>query len=271
MEDDRNFYVFKRAEILRQNLLLNKNTIEVTDFGTGSRVAGIKKQRVIKDIAKSALSPAFQCRWLFKIVELYAPKKIIELGTSLGISALYLNEAALTGATFFTLEGAPEIANIAQTVFDIYYDSDKNYNFERYDTFLLKPESKQPTGEKVKKLQNLNLVVGRFETTFESTLNTMQQVDLAFLDGNHRYDATMDYFQKILPFTNANSVLIFDDIYWSEEMKRAWEEIKKHSAVTVTIDLFWCGLVFFRKENTEKQHFKIIKAAWKPWAIGFLR
>ena len=271
LEDDRKFYVFKQAEILRGNLLLNKNTIEVTDFGAGSHVDGVKKQRVISNIAKSALSPAFQCRWLFKIVQLYAPKNLIELGTSLGISTLYLNEAAPQNAKLFTLEGAEGISKLAQKVFEVYYTPNKIEGFERYDTKLLKPETQIQTITQGNKIKNINLVVGRFEETFIPTLNLMQEVDLAFLDGNHRYEATIDYFEKILPFTNVNSVLIFDDIYWSEEMKRAWENIKNHPSVTLTMDLFWCGLVFFRKENAEKQHFKIIKAGWKPFAIGFLR
>ena len=275
LEDDRNFYVFKRAESLRTFLLSDNKEIKITDFGAGSHVDGVKKMRRIKDIARTALSPAFQCRWLFKIVQLYAPENLIELGTSLGISTLYLSEAAPNKASFYTLEGAPEIANIAQSIFDAFQDQLLKSDFVRYNKKLLKPETLNQlriTNYELRKKSadvqhsptGINLVVGRFEDTLEAVLKKVGKIDFAFIDGNHRYDATMNYFHSLLPYTHAYSVLVFDDIYWSEDMKRAWEEIKNHSSVTLTIDLFWCGLVFFRKENAEKQHFKLIKAIWKP-------
>ena len=275
LEDDRNFYVFKRAESLRTNLLSDNKSIELTDFGAGSHIDGIKKMRKIKDIARTALSPAFQCRWLFKIVQLYSPENLIELGTSLGISTLYLSEAAPKNAAFYTLEGALEIAKIAQNNFETFNDQVLKQDFARYNKKLLKPEMLNPvriTNDELRNnnitspnsFSNINLVVGRFEDTFESVLKKFGKVDFAFIDGNHHYDATINYFNTLLPYTHDYSVLIFDDIYWSVGMKHAWEDIKNHNAVTLTIDLFWCGLVFFRKENAEKQHFKLIKANWKP-------
>ncbi len=275
VEDDRNFYVFKRAESLRADLLTNNNKIKITDFGAGSHVDGVKKMRRVKDIARTALSPAFQCRWLFKTVQLYAPENLIELGTSLGISTLYLSEAAPKNAAIYTLEGAPEIAKIAQKVFDAFHDQVLKPDFIRYNRKLLKPETLKQLRitnyELREKNSNINLVVGRFEDTFEPVLKKTGKIDFAFIDGNHRYDATMNYFHTILPYTHAYTVLVFDDIYWSKDMKRAWVDIKNHSSVTLTIDLFWCGLVFFRKENAEKQHFKLIKASWKPLVLGFFK
>jgi predicted O-methyltransferase YrrM len=82
----------------------------------------------------------------------------------------------------------------------------------------------------------------------------MQTLDLVFFDGNHRYQPTMNYFNLCLKKANENSVFVFDDIYWSNEMTKAWEEIKNHKDVTVTIDLFSVGLVFFRTQQA-KQHF----------------
>ena len=79
---------------------------------------------------------------------------------------------------------------------------------------------------------------------------------MVYFDGNHQKAATLEYFQHCLQFVNNESFFIFDDIHWSKEMESAWEEIKKHPKVKVTIDTFQWGIVFFRKEQ-EKEHFII--------------
>ena len=68
--------------------------------------------------------------------------------------------------------------------------------------------------------------------------------------------ATLNYFEQCIPYINNNSLFIFVDIHWSEEMEEAWEEIKKNKNVTLTVDLFQLGLVYFHKELT-KQDFVI--------------
>jgi predicted O-methyltransferase YrrM len=73
-----------------------------------------------------------------------------------------------------------------------------------------------------------------------------------FVDGNHQKEATLRYFKLCLPKVHENSLLIFDDIYWSRGMKEAWNEIKAHPEVTVTVDLFWIGLVYFRKGQVKE-------------------
>jgi predicted O-methyltransferase YrrM len=100
------------------------------------------------------------------------------------------------------------------------------------------------------------LVEGNFDAVLDEILKYYPQLDLAFIDGNHKKEATLMYFQQMLPLAHNNSVFIFDDIYWSKGMTEAWNEIKKHPQVTVTVDLFFVGLVFFRKEQA-KQDFKL--------------
>jgi predicted O-methyltransferase YrrM len=72
------------------------------------------------------------------------------------------------------------------------------------------------------------------------------------VDGNHRKDATLNYFEWCLPKLSQNSIMIFDDIYWSKGMKEAWAQIKAHPEVSVSIDLFWIGLVFVRKGQVKE-------------------
>ena len=103
---------------------------------------------------------------------------------------------------------------------------------------------------------NINLIQGTFEEKFLSTLTEIKQVDFLYLDGNHRLKPTLEYFITCLPFLHENSIVVLDDIYWSSEMKQAWTEIKTHPSVTLSIDLFRIGILFFRKDR-HKAHFRL--------------
>lgn len=238
LEDVRLFYAFDELEDLRKLLLQNRKTIQVTDFGAGSHVEATKS-RTVKSIAKSAAtSPAF-CQMLFRIVDLYKPKIILELGTSLGLATLY-HAAAARNADIYTIEGCPNTAALAEA------------NFKRMQ------------------VQNIHLQVGQFEYILDELLPKIGRLDYAFLDGNHRKAPTLDYFERCLKYIHNDSVLVFDDIHWSEEMESAWETVQQHPQVTLSIDLFFCGIVFFRKEQKEKEHFKLIPSRWKPSLFGSL-
>ena len=219
------YYCFNEIEDVRKAYLSNNKIIEVEDFGAGSRT-GATKQRAIKDIAKSALKPKKYSQLLFKIATYYKPERILELGTSLGITTAYLSKSNKE-SQITTLEGS------------------KNIAAEATDTF-----------NKLS-LKNITQITGNFDETLTTALKQSGAIDFAYVDGNHRYEPTVRYYKEILPFTGENSILIFDDIHWSKEMEQAWEEIKNHEAVTLSIDLFFIGLVFFKKDFKVKQHFVV--------------
>jgi len=212
-------------EQTRASLLSNKNVIEVWDRGAGSRQID-KKFRPIQKIASSSLKPKKYGQLLHRIVAYFNPANVIEMGTSLGVTTCYL-ASAINNKPVITMEGAPTIAAIAR---------------QQFETLGIK---------------NIQIIEGDFDTTLETVLSKLEQVGIAYIDGNHKYIPTIQYFHDLLAKSNEESVFIFDDIHWSEEMEKAWEQIKSHPSVTVTIDLFYIGLVFFRKENKEKEHFII--------------
>lgn len=236
-EEKKWYYTFGTLQDLRYELEASNEIIEVTDFGAGSQVLPTKKRK-IGAIAKSSLSSPFFCQLLFSIVQWQKPKNVLELGTSLGLSALHL-AAGSRDTDIYTLEGCPNIAHVAQT------------NFDTFDA------------------KNIHLIVGRFDLTLQPTLETVKTIDLAIIDGNHQKQATIDYFEQLLKHIPTDACLIFDDIYWSKDMEAAWQYIKNHPSVTISIDTFQYGLVFFRKEKIEKEHFTLIPAYWKPWRMGF--
>lgn len=215
---------YTAIEQLREKLLKDETAITITDLGAGSHVNN-NKQKKVREIAKNALKPASLAKLIYRLVKEFKPRNIVELGTCLGITTSYMATAA-PKATLTTIEGCPETAAVAR----------KNIS---------------SLG-----LNNVEVQIGNFDTLFPEVLNTLETLDFLFIDGNHRKQATIDYFQQALSKINEDSVIIFDDIYWSKGMEEAWEEIKQHEAVTVSVDLFWIGLVFLRKGQA-KEHFKV--------------
>lgn len=208
----------------RNSLLQNKNTIEVTDFGAGSRVFK-SNTRAINQIAKNAGISSKRADLLFRMVRYFQPQTILEIGTSLGLatSALALGNP---NAKITTLEGCPNTMAIAKNQLQLQNLNNVNFENTEFSTFF--------------KTYNLK------PTTY----------NLIYFDGNHSKQATLEYIELLLPTITNDSVWIFDDIHWSIDMEEAWEIIKQHPKVIVTIDTFQWGIVFFRNEQ-EKEHFTI--------------
>jgi predicted O-methyltransferase YrrM len=215
-------------KVYRNSLLENQNTIEVTDFGAGSRVFK-SNQRKVSAIAKNAGISIKNGKLLFRMVRYFQPECILEIGTSLGLatSALSLGNK---NAKISTLEGCPQTLHQCQWQFQ----SQKS-NF---------------------KIENIEFINSEFSSYLKTHHPSPITHHLVYFDGNHSKSATLNYFELLLPTILNDSVWIFDDIHWSKDMEEAWKVIKNHPKVTVTIDTFQWGIVFFRKEQ-EKEHFVI--------------
>jgi len=215
---------YKILKEYRNSLLENKNTIEVTDFGAGSKVFKSNTRQISK-IAKTAGITQKRAELLFRITNYFQPESILEIGTSLGLatSALALGNPK---AKIITLEGCPETANQCKL------------QLQKF------------------KINNVNSIITEFGEYLQSQNLISNIFHLIYIDGNHSKKATLNYFDLLLPTVSNETLWIFDDIHWSPEMEAAWEIIKTHPKVTVTIDTFQWGMVFFRKEQP-KEHFVI--------------
>jgi predicted O-methyltransferase YrrM len=225
LNDKKKYDCYENIEALRQNFLADKSIVEVEDFGAGSGVIPFRK-RPVNAIAKSSLKSEKLSQLLFRVAKYYNSQIILELGTSLGITTCYFARAN-GNASVYTFEGSPAIAKLAR----------KNFVNAGVDT--------------------IKLVEGKFDETLLPVLNNLTKVDLAFIDGNHRKEPTLHYFSDLLKKSTNDSIFIFDDIHWSTGMEEAWKQIQQHDSVTLTIDLFFLGFVFFKNEFKVKQHFKI--------------
>ena len=225
LNDKTEYPAYQLVENLRQQLLTDQSELTIEDYGAGSTIDKTN-QRTIASIAKNAAKPAKYGQLLYRMVKYYQPQTILELGTSLGITTSYLS-LAKPDAELTTMEGATAIAEAAR---------------QNFATL---------------KLQNIIVKEGNFDHTLQNVISGLSTIDFAFVDGNHRREPTERYFNQLLSATNNDSILIFDDIHWSREMEQAWETIKHHPSVRCTIDLFFIGIVLFRQEFKEKQHFVV--------------
>ncbi|WP_338761091.1 class I SAM-dependent methyltransferase [Bernardetia sp. ABR2-2B] len=233
VQDKKKYYAFSELEKLRQELISDHTELEVTDFGAGSKHTISQKittnstKKSISKIARYSATTTKKAQLLFRLVEYFKPKTILELGTSLGVSTLFMALAADNLETqIITFEGCPQIAKKAKE------------NFE---------ELKQ---------NNIEIIIGNIDKTLSKSLPSFPLLDFVFLDANHRYEPTIDYFNQILEKCHNDTIIILDDIHWSAGMEKAWKQIIEHEKVTVSIDLFQLGLIFLRKEQP-KQHFKL--------------
>lgn len=193
----------------------------MTDLGAGS-LALKGSQRSLADIARTSVSPRELTELYARIIANMEAHRIVELGSCLGITTLYL--AQKEGAQIFSFEGSAALANVALT------------NYEYFDQ------------------KNIRLIEGNINSTFPEFLQDPAKINFVLMDANHRYEPTMKYFFWLMRRLDENSVVVVDDIHWSEEMEKAWEELRTHPLVYGSIDLFRCGILFF-DPSLNRQHF----------------
>jgi predicted O-methyltransferase YrrM len=224
--DKERYPVYEQVERLRHELRQSTEKLEVLDLGAGSRIDNHQVRRV-SEIVRSAAKPAKYGQLLYRTAKHFGCQQIMELGTSLGVTTAYLSAAAGEKGKVITLEGAPAIAERAKL------------NFQQLG------------------LRNIEQVQGDFDEQLPLALSKMAQPDMVYIDGNHRLEPTLRYFEWFREHSGENVILVFDDIHWSRGMEEAWSKICKNPEVTCTIDLFFIGLVFFRRSFREKVDFMI--------------
>jgi predicted O-methyltransferase YrrM len=228
---------YSRIEQLRRQLLRDGTMLDIEDMGAGSALKGggvtragdlrrARHLRSVGDIARHAAKPKKLGQLLFRIARYYRPGTILELGTSLGLSTAYL-AAGAPDAVLYSIEGSGTVAAIA------------GRNLHSLG------------------LGHAEVLTGHFDEVLGSLLERAGPIDLAFVDGNHRYEPTLRYFDTLVRHSRPSAALIFDDIHWSREMEQAWESIRKDPRVYLTVDLFFIGIVFLREEFKVKQDFTI--------------
>ena len=238
LEDDRHYYAFEEVDAVREYWRKSPQAVLYDhDHGAGSR-SGQGTERKASDMVDKSGIDARSGERLFRMVQYARPKTMLELGTNLGLSALYLRSAARS-AQFITIEGHEVVARLARETFK--------------RTTLPPPDIRR----------------GTFAEQLPVSLAALGRVDFAWLDGDHRGTATVAYFQTLLPYLHADSVVVIGDIHWSDDMESGWQTLANHPAVTASVDLFELGVLFFKPSLQHKQQLTLVPSSWKPWRMGF--
>ncbi len=218
------YYAFDRIQAIRNALLHERHKVDTGTFGAPSQTGKAKQQQVKQVVKRGSLPPKYG-HLLFRLINHFGLKNILELGTGVGMSTLYFAMPSSL-AQVWSIEGNQDKAMVAKELFRHH------------------------------RINNINVTVGRFSEVLPGILASMKSVDFVFFDGDHRREPTLEYFNTCVKRVHNNALFVFDDIHWSREMELAWDEIIGHPLVTVSIDLFRLGLVFFRKECL-KQHYTV--------------
>ncbi|MEG9329200.1 class I SAM-dependent methyltransferase [Salinimicrobium catena] len=254
--DHKKYPAYQKIQKHRKSLLQDKRNIRVTDFGAGSRVFS-SDERKVSEIAKNAGITSKRARLLNRLVNYLNVKNALELGTSVGLGTTAM--AAGNKVQVTTIEGCPETAKVAAEKFRELGLDNIQLKVGKFEDVI--EDRGQWTEDREKNSKFLipnskSVSISPKQPTTDNSQPITAHYDLIYIDGNHQKEATLSYFEKLLSAVHNDSVMIFDDIHWSAEMEEAWEIIKEHPSVKVTIDTFFWGLVFFRREQ-EKEHFVI--------------
>jgi predicted O-methyltransferase YrrM len=213
--------LFDDIEALRDRLLKNDTLLEVHDLGAQSQHFN-SAQRTIARITKTSTVPPAYCRLLFRLIHYINATQIVELGTSMGLTTLYLG--LKPDARVVTFEGSQSLISVALTHFE-YFNK-----------------------------KNIRLIEGNIDQTLPEYLLKPAKIDFVFIDANHRYEPTVHYFNWLLKRIANKGVIVVDDIHYSGEMAKAWNEIRHHELVYASMDLFRCGILFF-DPALHRQHY----------------
>lgn len=212
------FYAYEQIEQIRNKLLRDKTVVELTDFGTGTET-----RCSVAKIAKKSLETARFGQLLFRLVNYFQPKNILELGTSLGISTMYLSKPS-SQANVVTMEGSQSLCEIAKQ------------NFVSLG------------------IENVRVVEGNIDEKLNDVVADFPLLDFVYFDANHTKQATLRYFEICLKKVHKKTFLVFDDIHYSNEMEAAWNEIKSRKEIYLSIDLYHFGLVFFNSDLPKQDY-----------------
>lgn len=226
LRDKTKYGAYAVMDQIRKRTFADSNIIETIDFGalSQSNQADVIQVRT-GSLARKRSNPKWVYNFLYRLTLYFKPAAMLELGTSVGFSSISF-ALANTEGKLYTLEGCPSVAKVAKV------------NFDQL------------------KLENIHIITGHFNETIPAALSQFDKLDFVFFDGNHRKEPTLNYFMQCLGKCHEHSVFIFDDIHWSPGMEEAWNQICTHPKVSLSVDLFQLGLVFFHK-GISKQHFTI--------------
>jgi len=226
---------------LRKKLHEENATVQFIDYGAGNpddplnfedSQQGKLQERTVQMILDKGNLHSKYCLLLFHLIRAFNSSRVLELGTSLGISAAYMGKGIQLNnpeGLLITLEGGEALAQMARE------------NFEVLDLSKI-----------------ISVHQGPFHKTLDDALKQVQVIDFAFIDGHHDGHATLEYFEKVLKSCANTAVIVFDDIKWYASMREAWAKIINSPQVCLSLDCDVVGICVISPSQETKNHYKLV-------------
>lgn len=232
VRSEREAQVIDRIELFREFLLHSDEEFDSVDYGAGRRSDPAPQSSVTRTIGTMTRSskPAAWSFLLFRMMREVRPTAALELGTCVGISAAYQGAALELNESgrLVTLEGAPALA-----------------------------ERSRRTLSELGLAERVDVRTGRFADSLPIVLDDIAPVSWAFIDGHHAEEPTLDYMEQVVTRAAGETVLIFDDINWSDGMRRAWRTIADDRRFSLVVDLRSVGIAVISASATSRHSLRI--------------
>lgn len=209
--------LFKKLDQFRSDLYADNRKISFEEIGSTTEMT-------VAEVVRRAASPEIWAQFFYRLSQTSKIKNVLEIGANLGVSGQYFIKAleGKKNTKFITLEGVKGLCEIASTRFDRLSDQD---DFE--------------------------VVHGLYDKSLINIVKSNISFDLVFIDGNHRYEATLKYFELLKNNLSDSALVIFDDIHWSSGMRRAWQEICSQKGIVFSINFFKLGIIVFDPKQSK--------------------
>ena len=222
--------VFTREELLTIAEMATKyDTYVILLFREGEitypdrQNKGKRKTRSISEIVKRESIRPKHGALLFRLTNYFKSKNILQIGTTMGLSTLYLTSYA-TGLKCIALENVPEFATIARQAFA--------------------KEGRNP----------VDLRIGNYKDLLPQALNDINSLDFVFFNTLYEQHNNLWLFNECMKYAHNDTVFVFEGIKASRKMRELWEEICACPEVTVTLDLYSLGIVLFNKKLHKRDY-----------------
>lgn len=213
------YYSFYDIELLRKQLLFREQEIVYPDRQQKGRV---RRRTIGEIVAREAIKPKHGAL-LFRLANYFKSKKILQLGPSMGLSTLYLTSYA-PDLDCIALENVPEFATIARMAFE--------------------KEGKNP----------VDLRTGAYTELLPKALEDMESPDFIFFNTLYEQHNNVWLFNECMKHVHEDTVFVLEGIKASRKMRELWQDICARPDVTVTIDLYSMGIVFFNKRLHKRDY-----------------
>lgn len=180
--------------------------------------------KVLKFTMKKVAATGKDSNWgtvLHLLARDHAIEEGFELGACAGLSACYLGSVPSI-RELVTVEGSEALSEVA----------------------------KQTTARMSSKIR---VVSGLFDDVLDMELPTRSRIDFAYIDGHHEKIATLHYLDRFLPHLKPGALVVFDDIYWSDDMNEAWREVTKNPVFSDAVDYGMIGVCLVKDRKDESQ------------------